>query len=64
MTYFDFFDCFIVGAWACAFGWFFEAVYVQNRSDEPANLRLAESPEPADLVEIPRDAVSSAAAAD
>ena len=61
MTYFD---CFIVGAWAIAFGWFFGAVYVQNRGDEPANLRLAERPEPADLVEIPQDAVSSAAAAD
>jgi hypothetical protein len=61
MTYFD---CFVIGAWAFAFGWLFGAIHVQNRNDEPANLRSAESAEPADLVEIPQDAIGSAAAAD
>jgi hypothetical protein len=59
-----YFDCFVIAAWAFAFGWLFGAVYVQNRNNEPANLRSAESQEPADMVEIPEYAISSAAAAD
>lgn len=61
MTYFD---CFVVGAWAFAFGWFFGAIHVQNHNNEPANVRLTEKPERAALVEIPQDAVSSGVAAD
>ncbi len=59
-----YFDCFVVGAWALAFGWFFGAIYVQNHKGEPAKRRSAERPKPADLVEIPLDTISSSAAAD
>jgi len=59
MTYFD---CFVVGMWAFAFGWFFGAIYVQNHENNPADLRREEGPEPTPAVEI--EAVSSAAAAD
>ncbi len=31
MTYFD---CFVVGSWMFAFGWFLGAVYVQNHDEE------------------------------
>ena len=59
-----YFDCFVIGAWAFAFGWLLGAIYAQNHNEGPASLRSAGSPEPVDLVEIPLDAVSSAAAAD
>ena len=60
MTYFD---CFVVGAWAFAFGWFFGAIYVQNHKNEPGR-SFAQEPEPEVLAEIPNYAVISAAGAD
>jgi hypothetical protein len=47
MTYFD---CFVVGSWMFAMGWFFGAIYVQNHNEETANeekqsLPVAEKPE-------------------
>jgi hypothetical protein len=34
MTYFD---CFVVGAWMFASGWFLGAIYVQNHNEETTN---------------------------
>ncbi len=59
-----YFNLFVVGAWAFAFGWFFGAIHEQNHNNKPADQRLPEKPEAAALVEMPRDAVSSSAAAD
>ena len=43
MTYFD---CFVVGAWMFAIGWFFGAVYVQNQNEKTEKPPVAEQPEP------------------
>ena len=53
MTYFD---CFVIGAWAFAFGWSVGAIYMQNHANKPA-----EKPERAALVEVPRELVSCSA---
>jgi hypothetical protein len=45
MTYFD---CFVIGAWAFAFGWSVGAIYMHNHAN-----KLAEKPERAALVEGP-----------
>jgi hypothetical protein len=58
------FDCFLLGSWAFAFGWFFGAIYVQNQKEEPPGLGLAKKAERTALLEIPMDAVSSSATAD
>jgi len=42
MTYFD---CFVVGSWMFAMGWFFGAVYIQNQATETvlASVELKQS---------------------
>lgn len=61
MTYFD---CFVLAAWAFAFGWFFGAIYVQNHQEETASPRVSENPEPRLEREAWRLPVSASAAAD
>jgi len=39
MTYFD---CFVLVAWAFAFGWFFGAIYVQNHNEKTESPRVSE----------------------
>lgn len=43
MTYFD---CFVVGSWMFVLGWFFGAVYMQNRAEETQTPRVTEEAEP------------------
>ena len=40
-----YFDCFVVGAWMFAIGWFLGAIYVQNNSEEAERPRATEKPE-------------------
>jgi len=61
MTYFD---CFVLLAWAFAFGWFFGAIYVQNHKEETERSRVSEKPEPCPDCEAWRLPVSASAAAD
>lgn len=42
MTYFD---CFVVGAWTFATGWFIGAIYMQNRNEKTAGADAVEKPE-------------------
>jgi len=64
MTYFD---CFLVGSWMFAMGWFLGAVYVQNHNEETASPRQSEKterrPERQEL-RLPAVARGRAAAAD
>jgi hypothetical protein len=39
MTYFD---CFVVGSWMFALGWFFGAIYAQNRNEKTERPRQTE----------------------
>ena len=39
MTYFD---CFVVGSWMFAMGWFLGAIYVQNLTEETESPRVVE----------------------
>jgi hypothetical protein len=39
MTYFD---CFVVGSWMSAIGWFFGAIYVQNHCEKTESPRMGE----------------------
>ena len=63
MTYFD---CFVLAAWAFAFGSFIGAIYVQNHAAETETPRVSETAEPCPNGEGWRlpVATSSAAAAD
>jgi hypothetical protein len=66
MTYFD---CFVVGSWMFALGWFLGAVYMQNHNEESANeetqsLPVTEKPEPCPECEAWRLPVAASAAAD
>jgi hypothetical protein len=38
MTYFD---CFVVGSWMFALGWFLGAIYVQNHTEETERPRVS-----------------------
>ena len=59
-----YFDCFMVGAWMFAFGWFLGAVYVQNQN-EKTETRVSEKPEQCPEGEAWRlPVVASASAAD
>jgi hypothetical protein len=42
MTYFD---CFVVGSWMFAMGWFLGAVHMQNHTEETESPRVSEKPE-------------------
>jgi len=42
MTYFD---CFMVGSWMFATGWFLGAIYLQNHTEETESPRVSEQPE-------------------
>jgi hypothetical protein len=59
-----YFDCFVVGAWAFAFGWFFGAIYVQNHNEKNESPRVIEQPERCPECEAWRLPVSATAAAD
>jgi hypothetical protein len=52
------FDCFMIGAWMFAMGWFLGAVYVQNHKDK------TERPERSPEGEAWRGAVVASASAD
>jgi hypothetical protein len=53
-----YFDCFMIGAWMFAMGWFLGAVYVQNHKEN------AERPERSPEREAWRRAVLASAGAD
>jgi len=67
MTYFD---CFVVGAWMFAIGWFLGAIYVQNHNEKTESphvsekLDVTEKPERCPECEAWRLPVSASAAAD
>jgi len=42
MTYFD---CFVLGAWTFAIGWFLGAIYVQNHDEKAESPRAVKEPE-------------------
>lgn len=42
MTYFD---CFMVGSWMFAIGWFLGAIYIQDHKEETQSSRVSEEPE-------------------
>ena len=37
-----YFDCFVVGAWMFAIGWFLGAVYIHNRNEKAESPRVTE----------------------
>jgi hypothetical protein len=62
MTYFD---CFVVGAWMFAFGWFFGATHVQNRTEKTEIPPELEQPVPSpEFDTLPLAVTGSASAAD
>jgi hypothetical protein len=66
MTYFD---CFVVGSWMFALGWFLGAVYMQNHNEETANEetqspRVSQEPERCPECEAWRLPAGASAAAD
>jgi hypothetical protein len=58
------FDCFVVGAWAFAFGWFFGAIYVQNHNEKTERPRAVEKLERCTEGEEWRVVSTASAAAD
>jgi len=63
-SYMTGFDCYVVGAWTFAMGWFLGAVYVQNRNEKTERLPVSEKPEPCTECEAWRLPVVQTAAAD
>jgi hypothetical protein len=61
MTYFD---CFVVGAWMFAIGWFLGAIYMQNQSEKTERPSVSEKPEPSPESEAWRVPIAGSAAAD
>lgn len=61
MTYFD---CFVLGAWMLAIGWFLGAIYVQNQGEKRESPRVSEEPEQCPECEAWRLPVAGSAAAD
>jgi hypothetical protein len=62
MTYFD---CFVVGSWMFAIGWFLGAVYIQNQNEKAESPRVSEIAKQGTECEAWRlPAVASAATAD
>jgi hypothetical protein len=58
-----YFNCFVVGSWMFAMGWFLGAVYMQNHTEETESPRVSEKPERCPECEAWRlPAVASAAA--
>jgi hypothetical protein len=49
----SYFDCFVVGAWMFAIGWFLGAIYVQNRTEGTQTSRVADETRRARVTEIP-----------
>jgi len=41
-----YFDCFVIGSWMFALGWFLGAIYGQNLNEETEILRLSGEAEP------------------
>jgi len=60
MTYFD---CFVVGSWMFAMGWFLEAVYMQNQDEKRESPRVDEAPERCSECEAWRLPISTSAVA-
>jgi hypothetical protein len=58
-----YFDCFVVGAWTFAFGWFLGAVYVQNQNEKTERPRVSEKPERCPECEAWRLPVAASASA-
>jgi len=61
MTYFD---CFVVGSWMFAIGWFLGAIYVQNCNEKTESPRVSEKLEPCTECEAWRLPVAASASAD
>jgi hypothetical protein len=59
-----YFDCFVVGAWMFAIGWFLGAIYVQNHNEKTERPRVSEKPERCPECEEWRLPVAASAAAD
>jgi hypothetical protein len=65
MTYFD---CFVVGAWMLAIGWYLGAIYMQNHNEKAESPRVVEKLEEPEELERRRECetwrvVSTASAA-
>jgi hypothetical protein len=59
-----YFDCFMIGAWMFAFGWFLGAVHVQNqneRTERPRVSKKAEQCPECEAWRLPVEASTSAA---
>jgi len=59
-----YFNCFMIGAWMFAMGWFLGAVYVQNHEERTERPRASEKPERSPEDEAWRRAVVASACAD
>jgi len=57
-----YFDCFVVGSWMFAIGWFLGAVYVQDRNEKTERPRASEKPERCQEGEAWRPPVAARAA--
>jgi len=61
MTYFD---CFVIGSWMFALGWFIGAIYVQNEKEETPIVRIGGEAEPCPDREAWRLSALASASAD
>jgi len=59
-----YFDCFVVGSWMFAIGWFLGAVYVQNHTEKTESPRASEELERCTECEAWRVLSTASAAAD
>jgi len=61
MTYFD---CFVIGSWMFALGWFLGAIYAQNQDEETQIVRMGGEAEPCPDCEAWRLPALASASAD
>jgi hypothetical protein len=59
-----YFDCFVIGAWMFAIGWFLGAVYVQNHKGKRERPRASEKPDLCPKAEAWRLPVAAGTGAD
>jgi hypothetical protein len=59
-----YFDCFVVGSWMFALGWFLGAIYVQNRNEETDGVHITGESEPCPHCDAWRLPVAASANAD
>lgn len=59
-----YFDCFVVGSWMFAIGWFLGAIYVQNQNEKRESPRAEQELEPCTVCEAWRLPIVASASAD